>query len=40
MFLSTSTIKNQVSALMDKLGVRSRTHIVARAHELGLLTHY
>ena len=38
MFLSRSTIKNQVSALMVKFGVRSRTHMVARAHELGLLS--
>jgi len=38
MFLSTSTIKNEVAVLMDKFGVRSRTHVVARAHELGLLT--
>lgn len=38
MFLSTSTVKGHLSELMQKLDARSRTGVVARAHELGLLS--
>lgn len=36
LFLSESTVKFHVSAVMAKLGVRSRLKAVVRAHELGL----
>lgn len=38
MFLSASTVKNHLSDLMQKLDVPTRTGVVSRAHELGLLT--
>nr|WP_300142251.1 response regulator transcription factor [Propionicimonas sp.] len=38
MFLSASTVKSHLSDLMQKLDAPSRTGVVARAHELGLLT--
>ncbi|MGC3995179.1 MAG: response regulator transcription factor [Propionicimonas sp.] len=38
MFVSASTVKNHLSDLMDKLDAPSRIGVVARAHELGLLT--
>jgi DNA-binding NarL/FixJ family response regulator len=34
---SEGTIKNQVSSILDKLGVRDRTQAVLRAINLGLL---
>ncbi|MGM0526479.1 MAG: response regulator [Pseudomonadota bacterium] len=37
LFKSTGTVKNQVSNLMAKLGVRDRTRAVLKAIELGLL---
>ena len=37
MFKSTGTIKNQVSSVMAKLGVRDRTRAVLKALELGIL---
>ena len=37
LFKSTGTVKNQVSSLMAKLGVRDRTRAVLKAIELGLL---
>jgi DNA-binding NarL/FixJ family response regulator len=37
LFLSASTVKNHVSDLMRTLNAPSRTGVVARAHELGLL---
>ncbi|OKL53883.1 DNA-binding response regulator [Bowdeniella nasicola] len=36
--LAQGTVKNHVSAIMDKLGVRDRTKAVLRALELGLLS--
>lgn len=36
--LSTGTVKNHVSAILLKLGVRDRTRAVLRALELGLIT--
>jgi DNA-binding NarL/FixJ family response regulator len=36
--LATGTVKNHVSAILQKLGVRDRTRAVLRALELGLLT--
>ena len=36
--LSTGTVKNNVSAILLKLGVRDRTRAVLRALELGLIT--
>ena len=36
--LATGTVKNHVSAVLHKLGVRDRTRAVLRALELGLLT--
>ncbi len=36
--LAEGTVKNHVSAIMDKLGVRDRTKAVLRALELGLLS--
>jgi DNA-binding NarL/FixJ family response regulator len=36
--LSTGTVKNHVSAVLLKLGVRDRTRAVLRALELGLIT--
>lgn len=38
MFLSGSTVKSHLSDLMRKLDARTRTGVVSRAHELGLLT--
>jgi DNA-binding NarL/FixJ family response regulator len=35
---SEGTVKNQVSAILGKLGVRDRTRAVLRAVELGLFT--
>ena len=35
MFKSTGTVKNQVSAIMAKMGVRDRTRAVLKALELG-----
>lgn len=37
LFKSTGTVKNQVSSLMGKLGVRDRTRAVLKAIDLGLL---
>ena len=37
MFKSTGTVKNQVSAIMAKMGVRDRTRAVLKALELGWL---
>tara|TARA_Y100001951_G_scaffold14918_1_gene10126 strand:+ start:372 stop:1016 length:645 start_codon:yes stop_codon:yes gene_type:complete len=37
MFKSTGTIKNQVSSVMAKLGVRDRTRAVLKALELGVI---
>ena len=37
LFKSEGTVKNQVSAVMAKLGVRDRTRAVLRAIELGLI---
>jgi len=37
MFKSTGTIKNQVSSVMAKLGVRDRTRAVLKALEQGVL---
>jgi DNA-binding NarL/FixJ family response regulator len=37
MFKSTGTIKNQVSSIMAKLGVRDRTRAVLKALEQGVL---
>lgn len=37
MYKSTGTVKNQVSAIMAKLGVRDRTRAVLKALELGWL---
>jgi DNA-binding NarL/FixJ family response regulator len=34
-YKSTGTVKNQVSAIMAKLGVRDRTRAVLKALELG-----
>jgi DNA-binding NarL/FixJ family response regulator len=39
MFVSASTVKKHLSDLMQKLDVPTRTGVIARAHELGLLTH-
>lgn len=38
LFLSSSTVKAVVSSLIRKLDAPSRTRVVARAHELGLLS--
>ena len=38
LFASASTIKIQVASLMRKLDAPTRTRVVARAHELGLLS--
>lgn len=38
MFLSPSTVKKHLRALMQEFGVTTRTGVVARAHELGLLS--
>lgn len=38
LFLSASTVKGVVSSLMRKLDAPTRTRVVARAHELGLLS--
>ena len=35
--VAVSTIKKHASHIYDKLGVRSRTQAIARAHELGLV---
>ena len=37
MFMSASTVKTAVTSLMRKLEAPTRTRVVARAHELGLL---
>ena len=37
LFKSTGTVKNQVSSLMAKLGVRDRTRAVLKAIDIGLL---
>jgi ATP/maltotriose-dependent transcriptional regulator MalT len=37
LFLSEATVKSHLTRVHRKLGVRSRTHAVARARELGLL---
>jgi DNA-binding NarL/FixJ family response regulator len=37
MFKSTGTIKNQVSSVMAKLGVRDRTRAVLKALEQGVI---
>ena len=37
MFKSQGTIKNQVSAILAKLGVRDRTRAVLKAIEMGVL---
>jgi DNA-binding NarL/FixJ family response regulator len=37
MFKSTGTIKNQVSSIMSKLGVRDRTRAVLKALEQGVI---
>lgn len=37
LFLSESTVKSHVSAIMSKLGVTSRLKAVARAYQLGLV---
>ena len=37
MFLAEGTIKNHVSAVLLKLGVRDRTRAVLRGLELGLI---
>lgn len=37
LFFSASTAKQGIHELMEKLGVTSRTAVVARAHQLGLL---
>jgi DNA-binding NarL/FixJ family response regulator len=36
-FKSEGTVKNQVSAILNKLGVRDRTKAVLKAIDLGLL---
>ena len=36
-FKSEGTVKNQVSAILSKLGVRDRTKAVLKAIDLGLL---
>lgn len=38
LFFSASTAKQGIHELMEKLGVTSRTAVVARAHQLGLLS--
>lgn len=38
LFLSTGTVKNHVSAILTKLGVRDRTRAVLRGLELGLVS--
>lgn len=40
MFLSASTVKKHLGDLMEKLDAPSRTGVIARAHELGLLTRH
>ncbi|MEJ5200339.1 MAG: response regulator transcription factor, partial [Anaerolineae bacterium] len=37
LFLAEGTVKNYVSAILDKLGVEDRTQAALRARELGLL---
>ncbi|MGQ9491290.1 MAG: response regulator [Anaerolineae bacterium] len=39
LFLAEGTVKNYVSAILDKLGVEDRTQAALRARELGLLKH-
>ncbi|MGI8574352.1 MAG: response regulator [Egibacteraceae bacterium] len=39
LYLAPGTVKNHVSSLLMKLGVRDRTRAVLRALHLGLLTH-
>lgn len=39
LFLAEGTVKNYISTILQKLEARDRTHAVARAHELGLLSH-
>ena len=38
LYKSTGTVKNQVSAILAKLGVNDRTRAVLKAIELGLLS--
>jgi DNA-binding NarL/FixJ family response regulator len=35
--ITEGTVKNHVSSLIDKLGVRDRTQAVLKAQELGLI---
>jgi DNA-binding NarL/FixJ family response regulator len=37
MFKSEGTVKNQVSAILAKLGVRDRTRAVLKAIEMGMI---
>ena len=37
MFKSEGTVKNQVSAILAKLGVRDRTRAVLKAIEIGII---
>jgi len=37
LFIAEGTVKNHVSNILSKLGVRDRTQAVLRAQELGLL---
>ena len=39
LFVSESTVKTHVSAIMTKMGVQSRLKAVVRAYELGLVEH-
>lgn len=38
MFISTSTVKNHITALFAKLQVRDRAQAVIAAYEAGLIT--
>jgi DNA-binding NarL/FixJ family response regulator len=39
LFLSEGTVKNHISRILSRLGLRDRTHAATYAHDHGLLPH-